>query len=371
MDKISLCISSSERQAAKHLLLKMLAFMPLLCLVAGVNFRVDPIGIYKKAGNTYDSTEYRIAQELIAGKRVEIIQKIDDRRVHQFLIEGQSRIPDLIILGSSRAMDIGGGLTSKTRIMNHALMGAILMDYLGIVSRYEKKGQLPKSMVLLIDPVMFESFDGMEQNWDFKMDAQEQLARMGISIRGLPMGALSDRWLNIVSLSYFQKSIQTWHQLRGRDPYKVVEDYVAPDMLWPDGRRLIDMGGLVSSIKIRRAAFQHQYTSLMGRHYSVVREEQLKNVLEKFIEYLTARHVDITLCLLPFHPVEYMSFLEMRGKWVAFDILKLEDYCHGLARKFGLKIVGSYDPVVYGLENEDFKDGEHLRSAAVNKIISF
>ena len=331
MDKISLCISSSERQAARRLLLKMLAFMPLLCLVAGVNFRVDPIGIYKKAGNKYDSTEYRIAQELIAGKRVEIIQKIDDRHVHQFLIEGQSRIPDLIILGSSRAMDIGGGPPSKTRIMNHALMGAVLMDYLGIVSQYEKKGQLPKSMVLLIDPGMFESFDGMEQNWDFKMDAQELLARMGISIRGLPMGALSDRWLNIVSLSYFQKSIKTWHQSRGRDPYKVVEDYVVPDMLWPDGRRLIDMGELVSSAKIRRIAFQHYYTSVFGRHYSVVREQQLKRVLERFIEYLVERHVEITLCLVPFHPVEYRAFLVMREKWGAFDILKLEDYCHRLA----------------------------------------
>ena len=48
---------------------------------------------------------------------------------------------------------------------------------------------------------------------------------------------------------------------------------------------------------------------------------------------------------------------------------EIEDYCRGLAEKYGLEIYGSYDARSLGLAFEDFWDSYHMKPESIDKIL--
>jgi hypothetical protein len=231
-----------------------------------------------------------------------------------------------------------------------------LADYLGIFEGYARKNLYPSRVVLLLDPSL-TLFPVVSERWvSIKEDASSMLQRLGVRSEKIKEPMIPQAWLNIFSFSYFQESVHTW---RGGG------------FLFKDGRHLWDTefrsrGPEKSRRMTIRDIYHGRYAQTIGKQTKP--DQELEGILEDFIRYLTVHHIQVTLCLFPFHPEQYKSFLELQKRPGALDIVGLEHYYHGLAQRLNLDIVGSYDPAACHLDGRDFYDGDHIRNEAVEKM---
>jgi hypothetical protein len=89
--------------------------------------------------------------------------------------------------------------------------------------------------------------------------------------------------------------------------------------------------------------------------------------LEAFIEYLQAKNIRVMLYLPPYHEYFYDIAAARKDDHPAF--FEIEDYCRGLAEKYGLEIYGSYDARSLGLAFEDFWDSYRMKPESIDKIL--
>lgn len=371
MDKIHSSISSFEIKDGKRLLAKMLLFVPLFLFVAFININVDPASLYKKEKSTQTSNEYRIAQLLIAGNNVQLFQAVDERLLQKYFIENQTLVPDIVVLGSSRSMLIGNNIFPDKRIMNNSVTGATLADDLGLFFNYDKKAIYPKRLIFLLDPWLLHAGARKEEKWiSIKEDAYVMLGKFGIHSRNIKAPLISWRVLNIFSLNYFQKALKVLFESRGHPVYTAThQDSVDGKLLLKDGRFLWEKNFRSRNPEeARRVAAQKLNDSEFIRAFKFDPDEELKSVLEGFILHLKNRHVQISLLLLPFHPIVYKQLAEPSKQVGLVDIVALENYYRNLAKRFGLEIKGSYDPEVCGFGDRDFYDGYHVREEALKQI---
>ena len=366
MGETLLSISNFEGRDARRLFLKILAFVPIILFVGVVNFYIDPLGLYRKEADPYQRDEYKIAQALVQGKNVELFQgDKDDRLVQKYFVENMTTVPDVVILGSSHSMWLGDNIFVNEKVVNHSVLGAILADYLGIFEGYAKKNVFPKRVICVLDPQL-TIFPVTSQRWiSIKEDVNSMLGRLGIHSEKINAPAVSQAWLNIFSFSYFQEAMDELYQGNHVQGYRVTQAINGKYLMFKDGRCWPGFF-FKHPEKNRRRMIRELNQGLYGPQMKP--DKELGDILEKFIRYLTAQHIRVTLCLLPIHPQMYKSFLKPQKRQGGLDIASLEQNYRDLAKKLNLEIVGSYDPAACNLDGKDFYDGEHIKNDVIEKI---
>ena len=369
MDEIHSSISSSEQLDTRRLLCSVVLFVPLVLMVVAVNLFVDPAGLYRNVIGKYKSDEFRIAQVLAAGRSVVNVRPIDDRLLQKYIIENTAVAPDIVILGSSHSAWLGANIFQHQRVLNHSVITAALADYLGIFEGYAKRNLYPKRVILVLDPQLI-SVPVVSENWiSIKEDTLGMLGRLGVHSARIKQPLLQRSWFNILSLSYFQRSLRQLQYQYAQGAHPADENILERQLLLSDGRSawegflLLDAGKFDGKSAVR---FEH------GRNEEMIRQlkpdAQLEGILEKFIRYLTAAHLQVTLCLLPVRPDFYQSIIDQQRKTGNFDIEGIEQYYRSLARRLNLELIGSYDPAVGGLESKDFYDLDHVRNGVIERL---
>ncbi|MBF0479358.1 MAG: hypothetical protein HQL26_07730 [Candidatus Omnitrophica bacterium] len=146
----------------KKFFIKLLFLFPILLAV----------GFFNRLMNSGDQ-EQKIAQTLLEGKSAVLdgdLLSVRDRFVKKYYIEGLTYKDDIIVLGSSRAMEVRGSFFPEHTFFNCGVAGASLEDYLIYYWMYRKKGLIPSVVILGIDPWIFNAKN--EQN-RYKDLAQE------------------------------------------------------------------------------------------------------------------------------------------------------------------------------------------------------
>jgi len=379
MSKINLFISNFEIKDAWRLFANIFLFVPILLMVGAVNIYVDPAGLYRKTVNKHESLEYHIAQALDEGKDVSLLKEdADDRLLQKYFVENMTVAPDIVILGSSHSMWLGNNIFPNKKVINNSVTRAVLPDYLGIFEGYAQKNLYPKRVILLLDPQLI-GLPVISERWlSIKEDTYDMLARLRIRSEKIQPPLIPQAWLNIFSFSYFQTSIEdSWNKYKplpmGENRAKV--HGFNQDGKWQvflkDGRYLRHMK--TPSRDITTSRIQILRELLNGTNEKLLKQvrpdKELKDILEGFIRYLMGHHVQVTLCLLPFHPEVYKDFIGPQNKQRTLDIVGIEYYYHDLAKRLNLKVVGSYDPTACDLDGNDFYDGDHIRNDAIEKML--
>jgi hypothetical protein len=362
MAEINSSISNSESRALRDLGVKFCCFLPVAVLVAATNFLVDPSSVYRGA------VEKRIVDIMASGKNVANVRNYNERLVQKFYIEQERTLPDIVVIGSSRSLEIGSNIFPNTNIVNNSVTGAALGDYLGILYNYDKRGRLPKRMILGVDPWLLNPYSG-EHRWvSLKEEAFAMLKKIGVGSWDPRTPFFSDRLLNIVSFTYFQASIRSLFEgsLNGRKYFPTDEEIADYPILLKDGRH--------SYQKSFRSRFVQEVSNeareaALDRHgpdYDLRRpDSEWAVILEKLISYLGDKKIEIVLYLAPYHPDVYNSFVKSPQKKVIVDI---ENYYRDVAKRHHLRIIGSYDPKQCGLVESDFYDPVHAKEDAVERI---
>lgn len=330
----------------RRFLFKLLWFVPLLVLMGTVNYVSDPALVFHSGDR-----EPRMAAALLRGEELSVTGNFDERKLQLYLVEGMSRPPEEIVLGSSRAMSLTG-----PELRNHWVSAATLPDLLAIWELYQDRGWQPRRLILVADPWLFNR-NYRENRWkSLGTQYHRALVRLG---QGGGWSALTDelsftlaRWSELFSPSYFQESLA----------------HLLPISQASPALRRAD-GSLVYSAQTRAVTAEQvnqdtaDYLSrnpMLGLENYNGLDDTLKKTFEDFLVKLQTQGTRVTLVLVPYHPLAYAR---ITAGYKAVG--QTESYLRGLGARLGIQVLGSYAPD----PQDQFYDWRHPRESTMDRIL--
>lgn len=379
----------------------LLLVLPLAALMVCVNYRVDCSGLFQG-----DLTTRTIVELLLGGSNVSGFSQMDERAVTELYIQllPEDQVPETIVLGSSRAMQISAGVTGTT-LYNCGMTGADYRDAMNTFYLLDKYDKLPRRILLGVDPWLFRA-DALDKRADTELYEEMLSVALGRSsgyqppepsrayrlcdafVQKFTGGGSSLSSLNITdetlsalfepayfqgNLSYYQNSLN--RAATTEDGQLIPYHAVAGAGLRANADEIKMADGTVwYSAEFRSApaeavlatALEQAGTFLYMTGYPALEKDQCA-LFEEFIRYMQSRGVEIVFFLAPYHPFlyEYVSIYDVEDHAGFFEI---EPYLRSFAAREGISIVGSYNPALLGLTEEDFFDGLHVRGSGIEKF---
>jgi hypothetical protein len=327
---------------------------PVAILVSSVNYVVDPANIYSP-----DAYVSGIAEILSGGHNVDNISNYDERKLQEQMVSRLNSTPDIMVLGSSRIMEVGEAMLPGHRVLNCGVSHAQIRDIIAMVGLLDSLHHLPDSILLNVDAGLVS--EGATSEWESLSPYYQSYLQhhTGELWEGAHEGIRIPRKINsLFSLDYFQSSIQFMarHRTRAYSDVGTAEpshygrhhdgtvayakDYRegSPEKVEDDARTAIRNIGVGKPV------------------------DDMKRLFELLLKDLKARHVSVTLCLLPYHPVFYQAFQPL--------ISSYEAYYQRIAIENRMDIRGSMDPGKAGVSGKDFYDAFHVRKNSVGAILN-
>lgn len=346
---------------------------PVMLSVCLVTVGVDPANLFRGTGY-----ERGIAELLAQGRNVAAIANHDDRLVQRYYAAKVERAPDVLVLGSSRAMQIRRDDAAAAGLgptfFNASVSEGTLEDFEAILELYLKRGFIPHTVVLGVDIWDLQATDWLAGWKSLRWERDSLLEEMGRD----PGGGSLDRWRFLLrygqalSPSYLQEALS-------RLARSLVEGEPPRPMFYPTGGTALDVavkladGSLVYDKAMRDRSTEE--TEREAVSYATRWREGIDRVgllqadrqaeFEALLDLLERRGIEVVLYLGPYHPTTYAYFLRERNLRLGGAV---EDYLRAEAKRRGISILGSYDPSRAGVEAGDFFDALHVRESGVEKI---
>ncbi|MDD3324194.1 MAG: hypothetical protein PHN38_03625 [Sulfurospirillaceae bacterium] len=340
----------------KILIVKFFLFSSLL--LAGIvffNYKIDYAGFFNQKLYLVD-----VANEMINGNSVVGLKNYDEKLLQKIIINKFVQEPDTIVLGSSRSMLVRYDFIPKSGDIfyyNHAVSGAVLGDMIDIVKEYKTKGNLPKRIIMGIDPWIFNRVNGAEN------------LRNLLGMKSLEKKELDGvKYKNLVNFEYTKENVLFFYRnFNHQGQYSIaknsegINDYVLDKFgshYYPN----------VVDAEIERVlAGEKKQIQVDNRYYELLGFKMLSNteVFEQFIHYLKENKVEVVLFLHPYHPEIYPLLLNHDTFRM---ILKVENYVKDFSQRNDIQILGSYNPSLYEIKKYDYADGQHGKEIVYQKI---
>jgi len=337
-----------------------------LALVAAFNLLVDGVGIFRiDAGLKY------VVSSLLNGKMVAGRMSYDERELQRLIVEQYPGRRGMVVIGSSRTMIlrkkfIGG----NPDFFNHSVSGAVIEDFPAIIGLYKEKGAFPKTVILGIDPWMFNSNNGLGKaartldKWRREMTeeigggtpGEKGAGRAGTD--GSTGKNTFARYMQLINLDY---TVQNWELLRTGKKLRITDTLDVDDFVRePDGS--IHFPSIVRGMRMVKDGPSNAMPDMYFKDFkSLDGTEQF----EGLVRYLQAHGVRVVFLLPPFHGAAYRSCFTNPKYGV---VPQIETYLRNFAAQRGITVIGSYDPARYGFRGEDFFDGTHGHDIVMKRL---
>jgi len=302
--------------------------------------------------------------------------------LQKYYIAGLKEKKDIIVLGSSRVLQIRSTFFPAKSFFNHGVSGGTLEDYMAIFEMYREKNQEPGIIVLGLDPWLLNKNSDQER-WKSIGDYYERFAsEIGLDNRlSNPLFIWQDsrffkikKYLQIFSLTYFQSSIRyLWKQTITKEIKR--DKYYPTDLTDLDVNVALFDGSHSSERAYRETGISEvlkaakEYTSKepvysLAQFYEL--DSRLKFKFEKFLVYLLGRNIKVIFFLPPYHPYSYDHLVNSPKYKI---ILEVERYFREKALENNISVIGSYNPGNCGFGEVDFYDGMHSKREAVARLL--
>lgn len=334
----------------------------LLGMVAGFNYAMDPGNLFRK-----DQILKRCGDWLLEGRAVAVTQNYDERLLQKYLIEHDKQSYDVVVIGSSRSMGIGGELFPGQSFKNYSVSGASLKDDVALYFLYEKWHGTPKKVVIGVDAWLL-NHNHDESRWQSIADAYAY-GKAKISCDEPRVGELFlEQYSQLISWPYLKASIEKMKKRRtasGENGVCVVENL---EQITENAAVVLPDGSHIASEKE-----QTKDADVAARQFIAKRIDALENYddsekteFQEFLSYLQKHDVEVVLYLTPYHPIVF-SYLEHAERYE--KTLKTEQLIKEVATAGGIAVVGSYNPAQCGVSGTDFMDEMHLRRESLQRIL--
>ncbi len=341
--------------------------LKLIIVVAPITLLVVSVNYFGDAANLFSiGYEKNIADEIIKGNNVTNVYNYDERLLQKYLINNSNFCPDVLVMGSSRVMQISSSSFKEQTFLNSAVSEASIEDLLAIYQMYEQKKCLPKKIILGLDPWILNINNGQTRWSTLKQEYFILHNQLSNNNEVADDKHIDSKYLQLVSPSYFISSFKKM-LLTSSKPIptstKINNTFT----------RLVD-GSITYDLKYRSATPAEVEKRAIDQTdcniYCIEKFDKLSPelslLLEKFIEHLRSNHIEITFFLAPYHPVVY-SFITKSDKYS--KVIESESYFKGLGLKYGVSVLGSFNPNELGMDNSYFYDGMHCNERGIEKIL--
>lgn len=340
---------SKELKVEIKKLLRSLGLLVLfLVVVFGVNLLVDPANLAS------DRYAQQAAEIMASGQNVTNLRNLDDRELIRQYAALRTQPVEVLVLGSSRSMQVTKELTGVENTFCAGVTGADLRDGISTYMLFREQGLQPEKVVLCADYWFLSqgNLDARALTEGYEaFCAQTQRRPLRTASR------TQARLKELASFSYFQSSIELLLKDRGRLQLAASE---AADNLYAtrraDGSYSYEQAYRTRGAEaIEKDAAENCIYNALAASFSGV-DAELCAQMEAFIALMQADGVEVVLQLAPVHPV-YYAHMEKDPAYA--EILTTEDYFYAVAEKYGIACYGGYDPAEFGMTGEDFYDAQH------------
>lgn len=350
----------------KRLLQSALCFLPLVALLAFVNWYADPANVLRTG------YEQRAAEILAGGCNADNLRNMDDRAFIKDYAALRTQPVGTLALGSSHSMQLTKELTGDPDFFCAGVTGADLRDCISIYRLFRESGLAPKRVILVADAWFLceNTLEGRAMTDGYVAFCAEN----GFTPYGVGGGSLIDwGWIsrksNLFSIPYFQSGLDYLQKglHRTRDAVPTLEHTAAGPMRRADGSYCYeapfrdapveDVRRLANDCVIVPPQFARDFTGI---------SEGLTQQLRAFLRELREDGVEAAVMLPPYHPVYYAHMAENTALYG--DILATQEVFRTLAAEQGFTVFGSNDPSECGLAETDFYDALHCREESMYRF---
>lgn len=337
-----------------------LFILPLLCMVAAVNWYVDS---YAYLRVTYDQIGEQMVENSMNAAGLEE-SDFNDRKLLLACLEQQKETKELIVAGSSRVMNFEHDMFGTDSFYNTGLSESTIYDLLAVTGILVKEDKLPEKMVIGVDAFLFNT----SHNNDRWKELYEYANYMRVILDGkfdaenlnphLSTGRDYGKWL---SLDYFRYNVTLLPEGKRFDVTYTQEWQTEQYLKHYDGsiayQRELREVDVKEVEELTRQSIEEQVVYRMTDFHEI--DEESVQLLSALTEYLSDNGVEVILYLPPYSPMMY-NYIESAEQYqITFQI---EERIRQIAKEQGVALYGSYDPAGCGLQMTDLYDIYHVKT---------
>ncbi len=352
----------------KRIFIFLLYFIPIPLFIITINYFADPANIFSK------DYEKGIVEYLVKGNNVTNVVNYKERLLQKYFIEKIEKCPDVMVLGSSRIMQIRSEVINSGRLINNGVSISTLEDCLATYYMYEKRGCSVKKVIIGLEPYMLNEGHGQSE-WRYLEDEFNDFFN-NLKISTIRKKASRKTFLFylskynvLLSSSYFKASFN--YLIQGK-----YNHYIPTTNRINDGFTRLSDGSIYYDRIYRTASpdeVEYRANSYITdepafpflKNFTTL-SERYKELFSAFILYLQKQNIEVEFILSPFHPIFYNHFTQDKYYHIVFEC---ENYYRAFASANNIRVFGSYDPHKLGFDNSHFLDGFHCKDEAIIKIL--
>lgn len=338
----------------------------ILTVIMGVNYTVD-------ASSVIRPQHTQMAKLSLAGNTVAVPENYNERVYQVCIVNNLKKIPETIVIGSSRGMFVGEEITGYDNIYNNCVSGACLEDYYALLGLYyDKYHALPNRVIIEVSPWVFYA-GNPEGRWQEDSKYHDSACSFFEEINGVKLAESSntDAENPYISLSYFRYNIEQWKE----QGYRLFEEdaRISTDVSeaadYPDGTIRYEASSENESEdrlnKVLSASGACTYED-SDNMMEIDPEKSLR--YEKLVDYLQNNDIEVIIYMQPFSVTQCKYSFDDKlnpGYSLAYD------YILNLARSRNIEVHGGYDARDFDLSDTQFIDFMHLDRAGTNSVWNY
>ncbi len=292
---------------------------------------------------------------------------IESRRLRHAHIANLPRTPEVAVLGASHWQEAHAGLVPERDFYNAHVHRDYYEDVLAVTEMFVRNNRLPAQMIITIRDNLFTPVEArtdylwipaIPYYWDM---AQRLDLQSSPWVDAVPLPQIQAA----ISLSELRANFSRWTDAEIRPHVTAATKHNSLDILLLDG-----------SIAWSHAhdAF---FTAERARQEALAFAAQRRNdppridprgvaAIDRLLEFLQDRGVEIYLAHPPFNPVYYDA---LRGTPYMDGLARIEGLTRSLAEKYGIQVIGSFNPHTIGCREEMYIDAEHSNPKCLQKVL--
>ncbi len=354
--------------------LRIFFFLPLVLLLVVTNVYIDPANIFHNCSKN-------VADSILNGHGAYFGSgNFDERGVKLNMIKSMPDKVGCIAVGPSLAMGIRYSDVGTENFYNLSASGLNFNDYLNIFGLMKVNNKKFDRVILCVDSYFFDE-NRYKEGSSFSF-GNKYVEYMEDVLNGknpkLPEESKDNKFKELsqaFSITYFQSSVK-YIQSKG--------SYILKQKRWgildkntENLTHYMSDGSWVYSLDYRNMTLENMIDYVnkyniadmfsKGNHVS----RHSIDIFEKLVLYLTGMGTEVNLYLCPLPPSLWDRIQNDGGLNEYYILDELEIFANEIARKYNLKITGSYNPYNLNVQDEDFYDARHLRHEQLSKFFDF
>lgn len=310
--------------------------------------------------NSKGGSENELAKLLSYNKGI-FAKKMDERIFIKYRVINESYKPKILVVGSSRIMQLSEDETKETTL-NFSVSGASLEDHVVITEMALEKFK-PSTVYLGADPWLFNLYNNQTRWKSLRPEYEKALSNIySWSNKKNSEYIEKKKLINLheknLHLTFREKILEKiYSSVNLVKYYDLPKDFEnnTKDIIRKDGRRIPKKNSDKIKVEIVNYSIEKYLFS-----------NQQFEIYENFLKHLLFYHKkDVILVLSPFYGPSYEISEKQKMMYI-----EIEKNFIDLAKKYKIRIVGSYDPKKNNCELGEFYDAIHPKPSCMFKIIS-